>query len=245
MLLRALLAQLAGLALAFCVTWQVPGWRHIAIFLVLQGVGAALASRLLRQPPWWVPLHLLFLPAAVLLLQLQWPSWVYLLALAVMALVFWGTVRGDVPLYLSSRTVSQALAELARRQGAERLIDLGAGLGTVVLPLSRQLPALQIEAWEQAPLPWWICRERCRAQQNVRVIRGSFWECDLSVFDVVFAFLSPLAMPRLAEKARREMAPGSLLVSSSFAVPDWEPETVVQLEDARATLLYCYRIPHP
>jgi hypothetical protein len=38
------------------------------------------------------------------------------------------------------------------------------------------------------------------------------------------------------------MRPGTLFVSSSFAVPGWAPEMKVEIEDARATVLYCYRI---
>jgi hypothetical protein len=49
-------------------------------------------------------------------------------------------------------------------------------------------------------------------------------------------------MPRLWEKARAEMRPGSLLVSSSFPVPDTPPEQVVEVADRRGTRLYCYRM---
>lgn len=242
-LLKALAAQFAGLLLALLLTWLLPAWRQPAVFLLLQATAAALTSRWLDQAPWWPVMHLLFLPAAFLLMQLQWPSWIYLVALLVMALVFWGTLRGDVPLFLSSPAVARALETLVRKEGAQRVIDLGAGVGSVVVPLAMRHPNLGIEAWEHSPLPWLLARWRCRHLPNVRVIRGSFWECDLSVFDLVFAFLSPLPMAQLGEKVLREMPPGSLFVSSSFAVPDWEAEMVLEIEDRRGTSLYCYRIP--
>ena len=68
------------------------------------------------------------------------------------------------------------------------------------------------------------------------------WRADLAGYDVVYAFLSPAPMPALGEKAKREMRPGSLLVSNSFAVPEVSPERVIELDDARQTLLYCYRL---
>lgn len=244
-LLKALAAQLAGLLLALLATWLLPAWRQPWVFLSLQAAAAAIASRWLKQAPWWPLMHLVFLPAAFLLIQLHWPSWIYLAALLLLALVFRGTLRGDVPLFLSSPAVARALDTLLRQEGARRMIDLGAGVGSVVVPLARQQPLLAIEAWEHAPLPWLVTRWRCRGQPGVRVIRGSFWECDLSVFDLVFAFLSPLPMAQLGDKVRREMRPGSLFVSSSFAVPEWEAEMVLEIEDRRGTLLYCYRIPKP
>ena len=60
--------------------------------------------------------------------------------------------------------------------------------------------------------------------------------------DVVYAFLSPAPMPALGEKARREMPPGSLFISNSFAVPDVEASDIVEIDDARQTRLYCYRM---
>lgn len=241
--LRALAAQLLGLFLAGLLAWRWPalfagGWRLAA----LQGLAAALASRLLRQPPWWQPMHLLFAPALVGALALQLPSGFYLAVFVLLALVFWGTVQGDVPLFLSSPAVAEALARLAVRERAGLCADLGAGLGSVVQPLAQAQPLLAIEAWERAPLPWAVAAWRCRRVPNVAVRRASFWDCHLGRYDLVFAFLSPAAMPALGEKIRREMRPGALFVSSSFVLPEWSPEQVITLEDTGGTRLYCYRI---
>ncbi len=68
----------------------------------------------------------------------------------------------------------------------------------------------------------------------------SLWETDLADSDLVYAFLSPEPMPALFEKARRQMKPGSLFVSNSFAVPDVEADEVWELSDRRGTRLYLY-----
>ena len=45
-------------------------------------------------------------------------------------------------------------------------------------------------------------------------------------------------MPRLWEKVRREMRPGSLFISNSFDVPGFPPDETVELHDlSRARLL--------
>lgn len=239
-LLKALSAQIAGLGIAFVLgkTFSLPP----AATMALQGLAAAMTSMLLRQPVWWAPIHLLFLSSAAALLSLHLPAWLYLLTALLMTLVFWGTVKGDVPLFLSSSTVNDALNKIVDHERAVAFIDLGAGIGSVAVPLAKHRPHMTVEAWEHAPIPWMICAWRCQGLPNTQVYRNSFWECDLSIFDVAFAFLSPAAMPRLSIKALREMRPGALLVSSSFPMPDWEPESVVQLEDRMRTTLYCYRI---
>jgi hypothetical protein len=50
-------------------------------------------------------------------------------------------------------------------------------------------------------------------------------------------------MPEVSEKLKREMRSGTLLISSSFPAPNWQPENVLQLDDRRKTVLFCYRIP--
>ncbi len=175
------------------------------------------------------------------MLALQLPSWLYLLAALLLALVFWGTVKGDVPLFLSSTAVADTVATIVERENAGAFSDLGAGVGSIAVPLA-QHPTLLVDAWERAPLPWLVTAWRCRKLSNASVKRASLWDCDLVRYDVAFAFLSPAVMVELGEKVRREMRPGSLFISSSFPIPDWTPESVVHIEDRRRTNLFCYRV---
>ncbi|HSG05179.1 MAG TPA: SAM-dependent methyltransferase, partial [Nitrospiria bacterium] len=41
-------------------------------------------------------------------------------------------------------------------------------------------------------------------------------------------YLSPALMARFSAKLRAELPAGSVVVSNTFALPDWEPETVRQ-----------------
>ncbi|WP_292433228.1 hypothetical protein [Methylobacter sp.] len=241
-LLKALVAQTLGLTFTITLTWMSPALFHGALRLALaQGIAAALCSGFLCQPYWWFPIHLLFLPTAIAMHTLQLPSWLYLLTVLLLALVFWGTVKGDVPLFLSSAIVADAVAAIIKRENAGVFADLGAGVGSVAVPLA-QHRSLIVDAWEHAPLPWLITVWRCRRLSNATVKRASLWGCVLTRYDVVFAFLSPAVMAELGEKARREMRPGSLFISSSFPIPDWEPESIVQIEDRLRTKLFCYRV---
>lgn len=240
---RALFAQLFGVAATGLLAWIMPQLiRDVWLLAIAQGIAAALASRALRQPAWWWPMHLLFAPAVLAASTLQLPSELYLAVFILLALVFWGTVKGDVPLFLSSPAVVEVVAEIVDDERARRFADLGAGVGSVAVPLAKHFPLLAVEAWERAPLPWAVTALRGRRLPNLAVHRRSFWECDLAEYDVVFAFLSPAPMPELAEKVRREMRAGTLLVSSSFPVPGWVPETELEIEGRRKTVLFCYRI---
>ncbi len=241
-LAKGLACQLPAVAAVLVL----PAWFSIPInpwqAVCLQALLAALFSRAIRQPVWWVPIHLLFMPAVLLGSTWQLPAPLYLLLLLLLVLLFWGTVKGDVPLFLSSSAVSDALIQIVQREGAKSFVDIGAGLGTVVVPLAKAGPNMRILALERAPLPWLMAAWRCRKLANVSVGRTSFWQQDLAQFDLVFAFLSPLVMTEIGEKIRREMRAGCLFVSSSFPIPDSKPESVLELNDRRKTKLYCYRI---
>ena len=52
-------------------------------------------------------------------------------------------------------------------------------------------------------------------------------------------------MPQLHAKASREMKPGSMLVSNSFAVPGVDATEIWELADRRKTRLYLYEMSAP
>jgi len=54
-----------------------------------------------------------------------------------------------------------------------------------------------------------------------------------SQFLVVYCFLSPVPMPPLFDKARREMRPGSLLISNSFQITGHPADEIVSVDDLR------------
>lgn len=243
--LRALLAQVVGFTAGLGVASMAPeghpfGPLHLAASAVS---AAAFAHLVLRQPRWWLPLHLAFLPSLGLASRLEVGSGVWLFGLLALALVFWGTFKGDVPLYLSSPAVTEAVAELLVARPESRFAELGAGVGTVAVPLARRFAGLRVEAWERAPLPYLLCRARAARLDNLRVRRQDFWAADLSQYDVVFAFLSPVVMARLSAKVRTEMRPGTLFVSAAFPCAGWMADEEHVLDDRRATHLYVHRIP--
>ncbi|MEI7839196.1 MAG: hypothetical protein WCJ11_01720 [Methylococcaceae bacterium] len=241
-LLRAFFCQIFGLLLTFGLAYWLPIFHHPIVFLFTQSGLAVGNAFLLRQPSWWLLIHLLFLPSVFVFFTLALPSWFYLMAVVILTLIFWGTVRGDVPLFLSSSEVAEAVAVLLKKENAQTFVDLGAGVGSVAIPIAKQLLAVQVEACERAPLPWVISAFRGRNLSNFTASRRNFFTADFSKYDVIFAFLSPRVMPAISEKLKGEMRAGTLFISSSFPSPNWQPESILHLNDRRKTVLFCYRI---
>ena len=244
----ALLLQglaVAGTLLALRLTAiHLPLW----LTALVSGALAAVLSRLVGLERWWQIIQLLLAPAAVLLLALALPAWIYLAVFVALLLVYWSTFRTRVPLYLSGPRVWQAVeallppAPVASTAQPLRVIDLGSGLGGLLLALAAARPDATIHGVELAPLPLLVSRLRIAARRlgNCSVQWGSYWPVDLAPYDVVFAFLSPVPMSALWDKARREMRGGSLFISSSFAVPGESATRVIVIDDARSTRLHVW-----
>jgi len=207
----------------------------------VQGICASLASYKLGAPKWWLIIHLAFLPAALWVGQFAIrPVW-YLGGFVLLLLIYWRTDKSQVPLYLSNAATAAAVAKLLPDRPCH-VADLGCGHGGLLRQLARARPDCEFLGIEHAPLPWLWARLAGFGRPNLSIRYGDFWKIHLGLFDIVYAFLSPVPMPRLMAKAKSEMRADSLLVCNSFAVPDGAPEGVIEVFDRRATLLYCYRM---
>lgn len=222
-------------ALAYPRLFQTP----IAV-AGIQSLCAAFTSHKLDAPPWWLAIHLVFMPLVVLASGLGvHPGW-YLTAFVALLLVFWRTDLSRVPLYLSNEKTATAVAALLPN-GPCQAIDLGCGNGALLRTLARLRPDCRLVGIEHAPLPWLWARVACLGLANCQIRYGDFWRQSLHDFALVYAFLSPAPMPQLWAKANTEMVAGALLVSNSFAVPGIPAEGTLQVADRRATRLFCYR----
>lgn len=217
------------------------GWLDGIPLLGLLGISGALAAAIgwpigLRQG--WLILQASLPLAFNQAMQLAVPAWIYLASFAVLLLVFRNSAFGRVPLYLTNRRTHAALAA-SLPAGPLTFVDLGCGLGGVVLSLGRARPEARFLGIESAPLPFaasWL-RRSLFGPPNVAVTYGNFWNRSLESFDVVYCFLSPVPMAALYRKARSEMKPGSLLISNSFVVPEVPADRVVEVDDGRRTRL--------
>jgi len=240
--LKALLAQSVGTVVAVALAHGGLLPSGIWPVVTAQAVGAAAIAAVLHSARWWLPIHLGFVPLLVVAGKLDVaPGW-YLLGFATLLAVYWSSFRTQVPLYLSGRKTAQAVAALLPANRPQRVLDIGSGTGSVLRRLAQSRPDCVFDGIEIAPAPWLLSTLLARARTNVRFRRGDFFAQPWRDHDVVYAFLSPVPMARVWEKARRELPAGAIVISNSFAVPGAVPERTIEVGDARGTILYVYRI---
>ena len=238
--LRFLGAQLLAFGLLLLLGhWLgvgLPAWGWVA----LESLTAALLGALLRLSLVWLPVNLGVPILLDLLVRLSLPAWLAPVLVLLLLLVFGGGLWPRVPLYHSNRDAWKHLLELLPPGPGLKFLDLGAGFGGPLAHLAGARPDGHFEGVEASPLSWAVASLRCLLLPNARVRLGSLWTRPLQPYGVVFAFLSPFPMAELWAKVQREMRPGTLFVSHTFAVPGVPPDREIPLRGRKDAVLRIY-----
>ena len=138
--------------------------------------------------------------------------------------------------------IVDAMLKLARITAADVIYDLGSGDGRIVITASQQYgargigveidPELIKEATKRA--------RKAGVADHVTFLQADLFKTDLSEASVVTLFLSASINRRLEAKLKRELKPGSRIISHRFPIDDWTPDEDVLV---KGTHVYLWSIP--
>jgi SAM-dependent methyltransferase len=138
------------------------------------------------------------------------------------------------------------MLELASVTKDDVVYDLGSGDGRIVILAAQKYGARGVGI-ELNPRLVEISRQVAREAQvaeRVHFIEGDLFTSDISAATVVTLFLSSSANDELEPKLRRELKPGTRIVSHQFGIGKWAPEKTVRADEDR-TNLYLWRVSTP
>ena len=142
----------------------------------------------------------------------------------------------------TSRKKIAAIIDAVPMKADQRLVDLGCGDGRVLREAQRRYGVRTI-GYEINPLAYLKARLFSFGCSNIKIKRQNFWDADLSGADVVFCYLYPDVMKRLADKLKTGLKPGATVVSSNFPLPEFNPSKVLRLQNSlHNDPMYVYRI---
>jgi hypothetical protein len=241
---QAMLIQCGAVPLMLAIIYLMASFRFPVDYLtvaVVQGLLAAGLTWKFGLARWWRTIQLLFPLAVLAALALQLPSWLFGAAFLLLLGWYWSTFRTQVPYYPSGPVVWDAVRQLLPQDKAPRVIDIGSGLGGLVLYLARSRPDAEVCGIELAPLPYIYSWLRAKlGGSRARFLLGDYEKLDFGRYDLVFAYLSPVAMPALWRKAAAEMCPGSMLASYEFNIPERAPDRIVHATEGDVPLYIWY-----
>ncbi len=119
----------------------------------------------------------------------------------------------------------QTMLSLPKLTKKSKVIDLGSGDGKVLIELATK-HGLKATGVEINPILVKKSKNLIKSlglSKQITIHKQSFWKTDLSDYDVVFLYGTSYIMEKLEQKLKKEMKPGSQLVSNYFKLPGLKP----------------------
>ena len=178
------------------------------------------------------------------------------LALLAGTSIVWSTVAvgiSPMPSSKKARLAVMQLIETAEGEGgvdeayteeSGAIVDLGSGWGSLIIRMAVKYPDRQIIGYELSLLPWFISvlSAKCLGLKNLTVYRQDFLKADLSAASIVVCYLYPAGMVALDTKLAEQNTSIRYLISNNFALPSYQAEKTIQLDDFYQSPVYRYRI---
>lgn len=171
-------------------------------------------------------------------------SWCLLTLMIVItgSIVFYSFKNGITPTPTLGMVKQGLMAMLSQQQINGNLYELGAGWGTLAFALAKEYKHCNIYGYENSTFPYFFSQIRnlCSRYRNVKLFREDFYDVSLHDADLVVCCLYTRAMQKLRIKFENELKKDALVVSHTFAVPDWTPVDVFVAADLYRTKIYLY-----
>jgi SAM-dependent methyltransferase len=152
-------------------------------------------------------------------------------------LLYWSTFRTQVPYYPSGRRVWEEVARQLPPDRPLRIVDIGSGLGGLVLDLARRRPDCDVSGIELAPLPWLASRLRALATRSrARFLRGDYEQARFRQFRRRVRLPVASRDGRCGARPTPRCGRGSMLLSYEFVIAERAPDRRVVTTDSRKIL---------
>jgi SAM-dependent methyltransferase len=148
----------------------------------------------------------------------------------------------DIHYVPTRQSVANAMLELARVTPEDVVYDLGSGDGRIVVIAAQKFGARGVGVELDHQL---VERSRQIAREGgvadrVTFIEGDLFKTDISAATVVTLYLSTTVNMRLEPKLKRELKPGTRIVSQQFRIGAWAPEIETRVDNQQ---LFLWTIP--
>jgi SAM-dependent methyltransferase len=149
----------------------------------------------------------------------------------------------DIYFAPTRQAVADEMLQLARVGPDDVVYDLGSGDGRIPVLAAQKYGAVGVGIEIDARLVS-LAREVAReggVADRVAFVEGDLFQADISEATVVTLYLSPSVNRDLEPKLRRELRPGTRIVSHQFPIGHWPPDATIRGQDG--TDLFLWTVP--
>ena len=112
------------------------------------------------------------------------------------------------------------MIKLTNPKKGDKIAELGSGDGRVCIALAKK--GALVHGFEMNPILVLISRRKIRQeklQNKIKIYWKNFWNVDFSSYNKAVMFQFSTIIGRIAQKLRREMKKGSLIISHNWKIP--------------------------
>jgi Cyclopropane fatty acid synthase and related methyltransferases len=152
----------------------------------------------------------------------------------------------EVPFVPTPENVVRRMLKLAEVKPEDKVIDLGAGDGRVLIIGATEFKArcIGVEIRSEFVKNIEDKIRKMNLNDRIQIVQGNLYEFPLSEADVVTLYLLTSVNEKLKPKLEKELKPGARVVSHDFEIPGWIPTKVEEVYDSgRTHKIYLYIIP--
>lgn len=164
---------------------------------------------------WFQILYLFFLIGLI----------IFLLILLKKALIrFYITIQGPFFAPTSYKRIEQ-IVQLAQLKPGMKIADLGSGDGRILIGLVKACPKITAVGIELNPKYVKLATknvEETGLSNKIQIKHASFWNTDLSKYDVITVYGVQRFMGKLEKKLKNEVKKSCKVISVFFQFPNWE-----------------------
>lgn len=131
---------------------------------------------------------------------------------------------GGAPYAPTKESGLDVILKLAEIKPGDKVCDLGSGDGRIVIAAARA--GAEAHGYEINPYLVWQSRraiKKAGLSDRAFIHRRSYWQEDLSRYQVVIFFGITYIMKRLEQKFDKELQPGTRVIANFFTLPTWQP----------------------
>ncbi|WP_246942993.1 methyltransferase [Bacillus pinisoli] len=169
---------------------------------------------------------------------------ILLLSLLATLSILTTTMRNRISPTPTSYKVKKNLLKLLEEESPHKIVDLGAGWGTLVFPIAKQHPEATVVGYENSLIPFLFMKIRQMVSKtpNLMIERRNFYKENLSSYDIVICYLFPLGMKKLKDKFTHELKNGTSIYTHTFSIPGWTPTQKWKVKDLYRSTIFQYKI---